>query len=84
MAESFDEHILVRKSKTLIDAFDLVKMAAEKVGEQMERVDEIRSKLCKKANFRCLRKFLHQQRRKKHNKIVLAQADKKRKMRLKL
>ena len=71
LAEAFHDLDLVRKSKTLIDAFDLIKFSAEDVAESMKKVEAMREKLLKKACYQNLWRFLRGARRKKRNAIVL-------------
>lgn len=71
LAEAFHDQSLVRKSKTLIDAFDLIKLSAEEVAESMKKVEALREKLLKKACYKNLWRFLRVTRRKKRNAIVL-------------
>jgi len=58
LADSFADYQLIRNSKTLIDAFDLVKLSAEEVGEAERRVELIRAKLLKKTAYRYFWKFI--------------------------
>ena len=74
LAEAFHDQSIVRNSKTLIDAFDLIKETAEKVAKSMEKVDETRERLVKKAGFNNLWRFLYYIRKKRQNKVVLEQA----------
>jgi len=58
LADSFADYQLIRNSKTLIDAFDLVKLSAEEVAEAERRVGLIRAKLLKKTAYRHFWKFI--------------------------
>ena len=82
LSQAFIDQRIVRQSKTIIDAFDLIKYTAQRIKEQISQLKDIQVKILKKSMFKRFRQFLRHQRRAKRNKIILEQAKIRRKTRL--
>lgn len=76
LAAQFDESMLVRKSSTIIDAFDLVKARSDAATNVIERAETIRTKILKKGIWNSMRKFVSMQHRKRRNELTVIDANK--------
>jgi len=76
LAAQFDESMLVRKSSTIIDAFDLVKARSDAAINMIKRAETIRTKILKKAIWNSMKKFVKMQYRKRRNDLTVIDANK--------
>ena len=58
LSDSFSDLMLVRKSKTLIDCFDLIKDQSDDIKSLEAKCDSIRSNNAKKQAFKTLKFYL--------------------------
>ena len=58
LSEKFADLALVRRSKTLVDAFDLTRLRAELVSTMEDRADALRAKQLRQQTVRLLRQFV--------------------------